>query len=310
MLTDRKLLAWYKKNGRNLPWRRTRDPYKILVSEMMLQQTQVPRVLLYYKKWLKQFPTWSKLAEASNSEVIRAWAGLGYNRRALALRDIARQHINTKSEIRSTKQILSGKVGKPKTVNDWLDYKGIGPYTAAALAVFTRAERVMPIDTNIRRVLDRLLLGVTFPDPLLDEKIRKQSTKLLSGNDFDLVPQALFDLATSVCKKVPDCANCPLREVCPAANKFLSGRIKTPKAMIKKSNEKIYRNKKYPDRIYRGRILKLVRESINGKLIKNIGSAIDPIFDPHQDDAWLRAMIARMVQDHLVVEKKNRLFLA
>ena len=86
-----KLLRWYKKYGRDLPWRKTRDPYKILISEIMLQQTQVPRVLLFYKKWLTLFPSWKTLAKATNAEVIRAWAGLGYNRRALILRDIAKQ---------------------------------------------------------------------------------------------------------------------------------------------------------------------------------------------------------------------------
>ncbi len=260
----------------------------------MLQQTQVPRVLLYYKKWLKQFPSWRALAQASNGEVIKAWAGLGYNRRALVLRDIAKQIIDR---------------GVPQSVDEWLMLKGIGPYTAGALSVFTKIERVMPIDTNIRRVLDRVLLGVPFPDPELDAKLRRRSTELLKGKDFDFVPQALFDLATSICKKIPDCAVCPLLNECKAAPKFLTGKVKTPKAMIKKSHETIHRNKKYPDRIYRGRILKLVREAPHGKSIAQIGSAVDPTFDPKLDPPWLENMISRLVKDQMLARQGSKLFL-
>lgn len=306
MIIDQKLLAWYKKNSRDLPWRKTRDAYKILVSEVMLQQTQVPRVLLYYKKWLKQFPTWKSLSVASNSDVIKAWAGLGYNRRALALRDIARSYVGAGSP-------GPNKGGKtpPLRSSDWIKFKGIGPYTAAALAVFTHAERTMPIDTNIRRVLDRVLLGVPYPDPTLDKKIHKQSVKLLAGKNFDLVPQALFDLATSVCKKIPDCAVCPLRDQCKAAPKFLKGSVRTPKSMTKKSNETIHRNKKYPDRIFRGRILKLAREAKAGiGPIRLIGPMIDPTFDTKLDTAWLNRVLVRLEKDQLVKRRGNKIFLA
>jgi A/G-specific adenine glycosylase len=186
-----------------------------------------------------------------------------------------------------------------------MELKGIGPYTASALAVFTRTERVMPIDTNIRRVLDRLLLGKLWPDPKLDEKLETRSKPLLSGKNFELVPQALFDLATSVCKKVPDCAACPLRAECPAAKKFLSGKITAPKALIKKSREKIHRNKKLPDRIYRGRILKLVREAAHPLNKTVIGPLIDPTFDRNLDTAWLEAMIDRLVKDQFIKKTKG-----
>ena len=296
MNIEQKLLAWYKKNGRDLPWRKTQDPYKILVSEIMLQQTQVARVLLYYKTWLKQFPNWKTLAAASNADVIKAWAGLGYNRRALVLRDIARE---IASSLRSSQRQSS----------NWLEFKGIGPYTAAALAIFTGAERIMPIDTNIRRVLDRALLGVPFPDPKLDDKLKSRTLKLLKTKDFDLVPQALFDLATTICKKVPDCAVCPLRNECKSAPRFLAGKVPVLKAMIKKSRETIHRNKKYPDRIYRGRILTVVREARAGVTINRLGPMIDPAFDRQSDQAWLLAMIARMRQDKLLTIKNNRLCL-
>ena len=123
MRTAQKLIAWYDANGRDLPWHRSRDPYRILVSEIMLQQTQVPRVLLFYAGWLKRFPDWAALAKASNADVIRAWAGLGYNRRAIVLRDIARQIL---AQLATCDFRLA--------TFDWQRLKGIGPYTAAALA--------------------------------------------------------------------------------------------------------------------------------------------------------------------------------
>lgn len=290
MSSSQKLLAWYKKNGRDLPWRKTRDAYKILVSEMMLQQTQVPRVLSYYKKWLRQFPSWKALAKASNADVIRAWAGLGYNRRALALRDIAKQVVER---------------GLPKDRAGWESFKGIGPYTSSALAIFSLGERVMPIDTNIRRVLGRLLLGEPFPTSDIDAKLLDRTQELLKRVDFDQIPQALFDLATIVCKKQPDCAACPLRDVCPAADLFLKDSLRAPKRTTPKSNEKIHRNKKYPDRIYRGRILQFVREHPTNATYLQLQVTVDN-FDPALDAAWFQAMLDRLVKDEMIVYRKNR----
>ena len=286
-----KLLTWYKKHGRNLPWRKTQDPYRILVSEVMLQQTQVDRVKTFYAAWLKKYPSWKSLAAATNEDVIRSWAGLGYNRRALMLRDAARTIVAN---------------GIPKSVDEWRTIKGIGPYTAAALGAFSLHHRVMPIDTNIRRVLGRLLLGKPFPQPADDEQIQKHIDDILPhrGNFFD-IPQALFDLATDICQKNPKCSECPLRLNCPSAKKFLSGRVVIPKQMIKKSIESYHNEKPFPDRIYRGRILKHVRESKNGFIINRIGSTIDPTFDPISDSVWLEAMIERMIKDQLI-EKKSR----
>lgn len=292
MTAAQKLLRWFDAHGRDLPWRQTRDPYRILVSEIMLQQTQVPRVVLFYAKWLKRFPHWESLARASNADVIRAWAGLGYNRRAIMLRDIAR---------------IVSKSGVPISEEDWRALKGVGPYTAAALAAFSLRERAFPIDTTIRRVGDRLLLGVPFPNPKQDERLRTAGMNFLParGRFYD-VPQALFDLATAICTKDPSCATCPMRTDCPAAKKFLSGRVRIPKMMIKKTVESRHRDKKYPDRIYRGRILKLIRESKNGVSLKTIGPNIDPAFNTERDEAWLLRMLDRMEKDGMVkITKQN-----
>lgn len=295
MTTATKLLAWYRRFGRDLAWRKTRDPYHVLVSEIMLQQTQVDRVKGFYTAWLKQFPNWKSLAKATNEEVIRAWAGLGYNRRALMLRDAARSVV--KHEL-------------PTTVETWLQIKGIGPYTAAAISAFAQKKRVMPIDTNIRRVLGRLLLGNTFPQPSDDERIQKIVNDFLPrrGNYYD-VPQAIFDLATDICQKSPKCATCPLRRDCPVSKKFLSGKVVIPKQMVKKAIESRHLEKPYPDRIYRGRILKAVRESTQGINPQMLGNAIDKTFDPIVDTEWIEAMLSRLTKDQLIEKRGSKLFL-
>lgn len=279
------LLRWYDKHGRDLPWRKTRDPYRILVSEIMLQQTQVSRGLIFYERWLAQFPDWEALAGASNADVIRAWAGLGYNRRALMLRDIARQVVER---------------GVPVSEGAWRELKGIGPYTASAISAFALRQRTVPVDTNIRRTLGRLLFGVPYPQPAIDEKIRRAIDRILPkrGRFYD-VPQALFDLATMHCTKVPACATCPMRASCPAASRFLSGKVRTPKQMVKKAVESKHRDKPFPDRIYRGRILKLVRESGSVQIAK-IGPSVDPAFDADKDAGWVRDMVERLQADGML----------
>jgi A/G-specific adenine glycosylase len=253
---------------------------------MMLQQTQVPRVRGYYRQWLKQFPTWKKLASATNAQVIHAWAGLGYNRRALTLRDAARQVV---------------KRGVPKTEVAWMAIKGIGPYTAAAVSAFAQRRRALPLDTNIRRVLGRLLLGKTFPSLSDDEALRSKADVFLPqrGAYYD-VPQAIFDLATSICTKKPDCASCPLRRECKAAKLFLAGNVKIPRrSVVAVAQERRHRNKPYPDRIYRGRILKLVREW--GQVgTRDLGPIVDPYFTPKLDQKWMESMVERLVRDGLL----------
>ena len=280
------LLRWYAKEKRDLPWRKTHDPYRILVSEIMLQQTQVSRVLDFYKRWLKRFPTWHALARASNADVIHAWAGLGYNRRGLMLRDIARA-------------ITQNRI--PKTEQEWLELKGIGPYTAAAISAFAQKKETVPIDTNIRRVLGRVLLGKPFPDLKDDARLKR-----LVGPKPPEFWQATFDLAVAICKKNPDCVACPLRAQCPASKKFLSGRVRIPKKTVKTATESKHRDKPHPDRIYRGRILKLARAGRIG--FSSIGEKIDPDFDATLDQSWVESMVRRLEKDGLLRIDKTVIF--
>ncbi len=294
-LSSAKLLCWYDRHGRDLPWRQTRDPYRILQSEIMLQQTQVSRVIDYYERWLRQFPDWKALAEARSADVIRAWSGLGYNRRALVLQNIAKEVV---------------RQGEPKDYDGWLELKGIGPYTAAAISVFSLHQPVLPIDTNIRRVLGRVSFGRPFSTPALDDRIRSTVEPTLAETKrFYDVPQALFDLANTHCLKTPSCATCPLRSVCLAAPKFLSGRVRIPRRSIKKATETIRAGKRHPDRIFRGRILAAVQASPNGISAAAVGKRIDPTYDSLLDKAWVIAMVSRMIRDGLLKKQGHRLVL-
>lgn len=294
-MSAKKLLAWYARNGRDLPWRKTRDPYHILVSEMMLQQTQVSRVIPFYQRWLKRFPTWEKLANAPPSTVLTFWSGLGYNRRALALQKIAQQ---------------IEKEGVPKTEADWLTLKGIGPYSAAAVSLFSAHEKTFPIDSIIRRVAGRFFLGKPFPKPSDDERIRSNASYFTfpSSRYWD-VPQAYFDLGTLVCKKVPDCAHCPLQKECKSAPRFLSGTVRVPKRSIKKSHETVHDGKKVPDRIFRGRILRLLVRERRGIALQTLGKKIDQHFVEEKDGAWLVRILTRLERDQMITIRGQRAFL-
>ena len=173
---ERLLLDWYARAGRDLPWRRTRDPYAILVSEVMLQQTQVERVVPRYRRWLERWPTVEALAAAPRAEVIREWQGLGYNRRAVNLH-------------RAAERIA--QAGWP---GDLTELPGVGRYTADAVARFAHEADLLPVDTNVRRVIERT-----------------------RGQFGPAAAHALMDLGATVClARVPRCAICPLAEDCPS----------------------------------------------------------------------------------------------
>jgi A/G-specific adenine glycosylase len=173
---DEALLDWFAANGRSLPWRETRDPYAILISEVMLQQTQVDRVIPRWLAWLERWPTPAALAAASPADVIREWQGLGYNRRALSLHRAAR---------------AIDEHGWP---DDLTELPGVGPYTAAALRNQAFGEAVLPVDTNVARIQERT--GHAFGPEALQAL-------------FDLG-------ATICLARIPRCDVCPLAAGCPA----------------------------------------------------------------------------------------------
>jgi A/G-specific adenine glycosylase len=281
----RALLRWYRAHQRDLPWRTTRDPYHIFVSELMLQQTQVDRVIPKFQTFLKTFPSWTALANATTADLIHAWAGLGYNRRALYARAAA-------------KHVVAH--GVPTTEIEWRALKGVGPYMAAALTEFVNHTRALVIDTNIRRVVGRLMLGVPYPSPTDDKQILKALDTLTPEQKYHWdVPQAFMDLANAVCfSSTPNCSVCPLQKECRSATKFLSSRPPTKPKRI--STERIHRDKPFPDRIYRGRLLTLVREHGHVQL-SAVGMRIDANFDAIADRDWLRALASRLAKDGLLI---------
>lgn len=200
------LLEWYERSGRDLPWRNTHDPYAILVSEMMLQQTQVDRVLPKYREFLERFPTLAALAEAPTGDVIRAWAPLGYNMRAVRLQSIARQVVAE----------YGGQV--PLQVEELYKLKGVGRYTAGAIACFAHRQQVATVDTNIRRVLYRVFVGIEQADaPVREEQSWTLAEKVLPLDEAYRWNQALMDLGATTCTATtPACERCPMQSVCRA----------------------------------------------------------------------------------------------
>ena len=206
----RALLAWYVAEGRaHLPWRETRDPYAILVSEVMLQQTQVERVLPKYREFLARFPTFAALAAEPAGEAIKAWAGLGYNQRAVRLHGIARQVVEE----------FDGQL--PSTLEGLMALKGIGRYTAGAVACFAFGLPVATVDTNIRRVLWRVFRGVEqLPWPGGETATRMYlelaEWALPREQAYDW-QQALMDLGARIClARKPLCEKCLLCDQCAA----------------------------------------------------------------------------------------------
>jgi A/G-specific adenine glycosylase len=299
------LLAWFAAHARDLPWRRTRDPYRILVSEIMLQQTQVDRVIPKYEAFLAAFPTLEVLAEAPTAEVIRLWAGLGYNRRAINLQ-------------RTAQAVIAEHDGQfPRTPAELLTLPGIGPYTAGAVACFAFEQDVAFMDTNIRRAIRRLLIG---PDEMAEASERE-----LLALAEELVPpgagwawnQAIMELGALICTAAaPACWRCPLRTDCKAYNMrlqadeqlFVGGEpaYLPPPRQLRKVAER--REEPYAGsrRFYRGRIVEALRalsagETVNlarlGPLVKSDYSAVD--------EDWLRELVAGLARDGLAFIDDN-----
>jgi A/G-specific adenine glycosylase len=203
----RALLDWYRKHGRKLPWRETADPYHILVSEMMLQQTQVDRVVPKYHEWLEKYPSLGALAAAPERDVRQTWRPLGYNVRPRRLHAIARESVER----------YGGSL--PSDEETLLSFKGIGAYTAGAIRSFAFGQRAAIVDTNVARVLFRVFVGRG------DAKAHAMRKHLWSVSEA-LVPrkhvfdfnQALMDLGALVCvARKPKCLICPMIKMCATA---------------------------------------------------------------------------------------------
>jgi A/G-specific adenine glycosylase len=197
--TRERVLAWFAEAGRDLPWRATRDPYRVLVAEVLAQQTQAARAAAAWPRFLERFPDVGALAAAAPAEVLRAWQGLGYNRRALALHRTARA--------------VQERGGWPDTVEELAGLPGIGPYTARAVACFALERRVAPVDTNVARVLARSLAGAD-PAQLTPAARQRLADQAMPEGQPWAWSSALMDVGALHCRPRPRCDGCPLEPSC------------------------------------------------------------------------------------------------
>jgi A/G-specific adenine glycosylase len=283
------LLSWFAKNGRDLPWRHTRDPYRVLVSEVMLQQIQVVRAIPFYEAFVERFPSVEALASAALAEVIRVWGDLGRYRGIVYLHQ--------------TVWIIGEHHGGvvPRDVATLRTLPGLGPYTAGAVACFAYETDVAFVDTNMKRVLQRAFFGPEHPDrPVREAELLAVAERLLPPGRAWQWNSALMDLGATVCtSRRPHCLACPLRASCRSAEDFLSGCVsptaapKTPPYRFEESN-----------RFYRGRVLATLRSlpaednAPNGIGLAELGRTIrDDFAEEHL--GWLRGVVGGLAKDGL-----------
>jgi A/G-specific adenine glycosylase len=279
------LLEWFRANQRRLPWRETRDPYDILVSEVMLQQTQVDRVIPYYHAFLERFPTVEDLADAPTAEIIRIWAGLGYNRRAVNLQ--------------RTAQYVAANLGGifPATVEELEKLPGIGPYTAGAIACFAFEQDVPFLDTNMRRVLHRYWFGVDVPSPTASDREVLQIAKQVvpPGNGWKW-NQALIEFGALQCTaRKPACVICPLQSRCSAYPEIQTRLALLPKGVRLKREGPFSGS----NRFYRGRVIAALRNHQTIDL-GSLGPLVREDFS-ESDMPWLYEVVQGLSKDGLAV---------
>lgn len=214
---QRHLIDWYNQNKRTLPWRKDRNPYRIWISEVMLQQTTVAAVVPYYEKFMNRFPTVEKLSTASEADVLEMWAGLGYYSRARNLHKAA-------------KDIVAAG-GFPKTAEELIELSGFGPYTSRAVASLAFGERVGVLDGNVIRVLSRFYgLKLNWWENKEKKKLQKLSDQLAQTEQNSEINQGLMELGATVCTpKNPVCLLCPWKVKCVAFEKNLVAQLPRPK---------------------------------------------------------------------------------
>lgn len=265
----RNVLAWFRRAGRDLPWRKTSDAYVIVVSEIMLQQTQVDRVIPKWEAFIKKFPTWQVLAGASQADVVKMWHGLGYNRRALGLHKLAKAVVE-----------LGGMPEDPEAMRE---LPGIGPYTSEAVAAFAfKRPKAAPVDTNIERILKRVFNAYDF-----DKKQLAQLARELVPGDSWSWNHALMDLGATICtSRAPKCDICPLKDICGAYPCEGEEITKVKQSKFKDS-----------DRFYRGRLVSFLRE--HNVLRRNkVGQKISL-----PDAKRVKKIIATLLKDQLIIEE-------
>lgn len=310
-----RLWAWFGRHKRTLPWRdlKVQDPnhraYLILVSEVMLQQTQVSRVIVIFKQFTERFQTINKLAHATNAEVILAWRGMGYNSRALRLRDACRIIVEEHGGV------------FPQEMDQLLAIKGIGPYTAAAIRNFAFGIPTPCIDTNIRRILHRV-----FEGPERDDGVFPVNDRALLGRAEEVLRvamdtgqkdkergwhAALMDFGSAVCsKRSPKCDICPMAKdgLCKAAFKVPT--VVRGTTVERKEPGRMVGSTFIPNRIFRGRIVEVLRDAPGGLTSDQVGRLIALDWDPEAHMDWLDGLLQALIRDALIERRRQTYLLS
>ena len=291
------LLKWFAEHGRDLPWRHTRDPYKIMVSEIMLQQTQVDRVMPKYQAFLEIFPSLAALAAAPTAEVIRAWTGLGYNRRAVNLQRVARAVL----------EVYGGQF--PRVMAELLKLPGIGPYTAGAIACFAFEQDVAFMDTNIRRVVQRLFAGPEESAPAGEARLMLIAREAVPPGQGWFWNQAIMELGALICTAAaPACWRCPVQTHCRAYSarrsadeQLFNGESAPAPQRLRRLAERREAPYAGSNRFYRGRVIEALRQLRPGEAmpLPTLGRQIKDDFTD-DDMPWLRRLADGLTRDGLL----------
>lgn len=287
---DRSIISpvrrWYRRHGRSLPWRGESDPYRIILSEIMLQQTQVSRVLDIYPRFLRRFPSMRSLALARQREVVLAWRGMGYNNRAVRLHALASVLVERGMRI-------------PSDAASLLELPGIGRYTAHAILSSVHGLPVPVVDVNIRRLLSRVLWRMSSTADMRSEaEIWRTAERILPRRGVYDWNQALMDIGATICTgRLPSCSRCPLGGIC-ASRKGMTQATRG----ARKSEPGLHG---VPNRIYRGRIVEALRRKKAGFRTESLGREIHPEFSQH-DVPWLESLLSGLERDGLVRVRRGR----
>ena len=278
------LFVWYTTYGRHdLPWRHTDDLYHITVSEIMLQQTNVPKVIEKYTAFLKRFPTWQKLARARQASVLQQWQGLGYNRRALNLHKMAKVIVKEHN----------GHVPRDPDILETMP--GIGPYTRSAILVFGCNYDLMACDVNIDRVIRRWSGKKKWSEKMA-ENIAKTFLPHGQARDFH---GAMMDFASLICtKRNAHCLQCPFSKIC-----LSYPDPKDDVRLKKKEPGRSEHGKHIPRRIYRGRIIEILRSKKTDT--NTIGSKIKKDWDGRKDKKWLIDILLQLQKEGMITHKND-----
>lgn len=296
-----RLLEWYGRHGRAaLPWRVRRDPYYTLVSEFMLQQTQVDRVVPSFVAFVARFPDIASLARASLADVLRQWRGLGYNSRAVRLKSVAEAVVERHD----------GTI--PSDPGELRALPGVGPYTAAAIRAFAFGIDDAPVDTNIRRIIHRLFYGIEYPRTASARELDRRARELVPPGEAHDWNSALMDLGATICTaRAPKCLLCPLQNDCAAApidGALLDAlRVANAKPRSPQRTMTFERTNRYA----RGRIVDRLRELPAGQRISllDLHRSIEATL-PGRSVEEVQSLVTALERDGLVARDGERVALA